>query len=160
MSKGQRTKPESRETKDAASGRRIRQITSHPSIHHHPFFFVAAYDRAMKRLIFVSDRAGKPQIFFEDRGSGQLVQVTDRQDLADWSIMPSGDGRYVYYTAGTAGYRTNLETFEEEQLADFGAVKMRGQGLVGAARGPTALSASGRWWAVPVKAGAGTSFAL
>ncbi|MCX7311878.1 MAG: hypothetical protein NTV56_09155, partial [Alphaproteobacteria bacterium] len=92
MSKGQRYPSESRETTDAASGRRIRQITSHPSIHHHPFFFVPAYDQAMKRLIFVSYRAGTPQIFFEDRASGELVQATGRPDLADWSIIPSGDG--------------------------------------------------------------------
>ena len=49
MSKGQRYPAESREAKDAASGRRIRQITSHPSIHHHPFFFVPAYDRGHAR---------------------------------------------------------------------------------------------------------------
>ena len=119
-----------------------------------------AYDRAMKKLIFVSYRTGKPQIFFEDRTSGELVQATDRPDLADWSIIPSGDGRYVYFTAGTAGWRVNLDTFEEEQLADFGAVEMREKGMVGAAMGTTALSASGRWWAVPVKAGPVTRFVL
>ena len=160
MSKGAHFPKESRESTDPLSGRRIRQVTSHPSIHHHPFFFVPAYDRAMKRLIFVSYRTGKPQIFFEDRGSGQLVQVTDRPDLADWSIIPSGDGRYVYFTAGTAGYRVNLDTFEEEQVADFGAVEMREKGMVGAAMGTTALSASGRWWAVPVKNGPVTRFVL
>ena len=146
--------------KDAASGRRIRQITSHPSIHHHPFFFVPAYDQAMTKMIFVSYRTGQPQIFFEDRASGELVQATDRPDLADWSIIPSDDGRYVYFTAGTAGWRVNLDTFEEEQLADFGAVEMREKGMVGAAMGTTALSNSGRWWAVPVKSGAVTRFVL
>ena len=89
MSKGQRYPAESREHTDAASGRRIRQITSHPSIHHHPFFFVPAYDRAMTRLVFVSYRTGLPQIFFEDRATAELVQATDRPDLADWSIIPS-----------------------------------------------------------------------
>src|SRR6185437_13370478 len=110
MSKSQRYPSESREQKDAASGRRIRQITSHPSIHHHPFFFVRAYDAAMKKLIFVSYRTGKPQIFFEDHASGDLVQATDRPDLADWSIIPSSDGHYVYFTAGTVGFRVNLDT--------------------------------------------------
>ena len=119
-----------------------------------------AYDRAMKRLIFVSYRTGTPQIFFEDRATGELVQATDRPDLADWSIIPSGDGRYVYFTAGTAGWRVDLDTFEEEQLADFGAVEMREKGMVGAAMGTTALSANGRWWAVPVKAGPVTRFVL
>ena len=76
------------------------------------------------------------------------------------ALSDLGDGRYVYFTAGTAGYRVNLDTFEEEQLADFGAVEMREKGMVGAAMGTTALSASGRWWAVPVKAGPVTRFML
>ena len=119
MSKGQRYPSENREHKDAASGRRIRQITSHPSIHHHPFFFVRAYDDAMQKLVFVSYRTGKPQIFFEDRASGELVQATDRPDLADWSIIPSADGRYVYFTAGTAGWRVNLDTFRGRATRRF-----------------------------------------
>ena len=160
MSVGRRLPPESREFRDEKTGRRMRQVTSHPSIHHHPFFFVAAYDTAMKRLIFVSYRTGKPQIYFEDRSDGSLVQVTDRSDLADWSIIPSLDGRSIYYTAGTGAWRTDLDTLKEEQLAAFGDVEMREKGMVGAAMGTTALSASGRWWAVPVKIGKVSRFVL
>ena len=160
MGKGATFRREDRVSVDPRSGRKVRQVTSHPSIHHHPFFFVPAYDRAMSKLIFVSYRTGSPQIFFEDRASGDLVQVTDRPDLADWSISPSADGRYVYFTAGTSAWRVDLDTFEEEELADFGAVEMREKGMVGAAMGTTALSRSGRWWAVPVKAGPVTRFVL
>src|SRR5262249_45344667 len=119
-----------------------------------------AYDRAMKKLIFVSYRTGKPQIFFEDRATGELVQATDRPDLADWSIIPASDGRHVYFTAGTAGWRGHPDTFQRQQRADFGAVEMREKGMVGAAMGTTALSANGRYWAVPVKAGPVTRFVL
>lgn len=160
MMKGARLPREDREFRDEQTGRRMRQVTSHPSIHHHPFFFVAAYDNKMKRMIFVSYRTGKPQIFFEERRDGTLVQVTDRPDLADWSIIPSLDGRYVYYTAGTGAWRTNLDTLEEEQLAAFGDVEMHEKGMVGAAMGTTALSANGRWWAVPVKMGKVSRFVL
>ena len=85
MSKGAFFPAESRESTDPQSGRRIRQVTTHPSIHHHPFFFVPAYDQTMKKLVFVSYRSGLPQIFFEDRATKELVQATDRPDLADWS---------------------------------------------------------------------------
>ena len=153
MTKGTRSPREDRVFRDERTGRRMRQITSHPSTHHQPFFFVAAYDTAMKRLNFVSYRTRMPQIFFEDRGDGSLVQVTDRPDLADWSIIPSLDGRYIYYTAGTGAWRTDLDTLVEDQLAAFGDVEMREKGMVGAAMGTTALSANGRWWAVPVKMG-------
>src|SRR4029079_16012927 len=107
MSPGQHYPAESRELKDPASGRRIRQITSHPSIHHHPFFFVPAYDQAMKKLVFVSSRTGKPDIFCEDRASGDLVRAANRPHSPAWPTIPSGDGRYVYFTAGTAGFRVN-----------------------------------------------------
>ena len=160
VSKSQRYPAESRELQDAASGRRIRQITSHPSIHHHPFFFVPAYDQAMKKLIFVSYRTGKPQIFFEDRPAANWcrrrtattspIGRSSRRTTAAMSISPPAP----------SGWRVNLDTFEEEQLADFGAVEMREKGMVGAAMGTTALSKSGRWWAVPVKTGAVTRFVL
>ncbi|MBI3434860.1 MAG: PD40 domain-containing protein [Proteobacteria bacterium] len=145
---------------DRLSGRGIRRVTAHASIHHHPFFFVPAYDRAMRRLIFVSHRTGAPQIFFEDRASGDLVQATDCADLAEWSIYPSADGRFVYFTAGTGAWRVDLGSLAEEQLADFGDAEMRERGMVGAAMGTTALSASGDWWAVPVRVGTLTRFIL
>jgi oligogalacturonide lyase len=138
---------------DARSKRKVRQVTDHPSIHHHPFFFVPAYDQAGEKLTFLSHRTGAPQIFYEDRAAGELVQVTDRTDLAEWSVYPSPDGRYVYFTAGTAAWRADLANFSETQMADFGAVEMREKGMVGAAMGTTALSADGRWWAIPVKTG-------
>ena len=158
--KGRRYRDEQRTSVDTKSGRRVRQVTDHPSIHHHPFFFVPAYDRDDRRLFFISHRTGAPQIFCEERASGDLVQVTDRPDLAEWSIYPSPDGRYVYFTAGVGAWRVNLEDFAEVQLADFGAVEMREKGMVGAAMGTTALSANGRWWAIPVKTGTSSRFVL
>jgi oligogalacturonide lyase len=138
----------------------VRQVTSEPCIHHHPFFFVPAYDRDGQRLIFVSHRSGAPQVFFEERASGELVQATGRNDIAEWSIHPSPDGRFVYFTAGTGAWRVGLDDFSETQLADFGAVEMREKGMVGAAMGTTALSSDGRWWAIPVKAGGVCRFVL
>jgi oligogalacturonide lyase len=160
MSKGRIWPKESVSIVDPRSGRRVRRITSHESIHHHPFFFVPAFDRAGKRMVFISHRTGTPQIFFEDRASGDLLQITDRQDLAEWSVHPSADGHHVYFVAGTGAWRIDLDTLAEEQLADFGAIEMREKGMVGAAMGTTALSANGRWWAVPVKAGKVSRFML
>jgi oligogalacturonide lyase len=145
---------------DPVSHKRVRQVTDHSSIHHHPFFFVPAYDRAGTKLVFVSHRTGAPQVFYEDRASGELVQATDRPDLAEWSVYPSPDGRFVYFTAGTGAFRVDLDDFTETQLADFGAVEMREKGMVGAAMGTTALAADGRWWAIPVKAGKVSRFVV
>jgi oligogalacturonide lyase len=151
--KGRREKTGARVEVDARSKRKVRQVTDHPSIHHHPFFFVPAFDRAGTKLFFVSHRTGKPQVYYEDRAAGEIVQVTDRDDLAEWSVYPSPDGRRVYFTAGTGAWCVDLQDLSETRLADFGAVEMREKGMVGAAMGTTALSADGRWWAIPVKAG-------
>ena len=153
MTKGTVFPSESRWLRDPETGARLRQVTTHPSIHHHPFFFVPAWDDAMRRLIFVSHRTGAPQLFAEEQDGGDIVQLTDRDDLAEWSFFPSHDGTSVYFVAGTGAFRLDLETLKEERLADFGAVQMRETGMVGAAMGTTALSSDDRWWAIPVKSG-------
>lgn len=131
----------------------MRQITDHESIHHHPFFIIPAYDDAMRRLIFVSHRTGRPEIFAEERATGELVQLTDHEGIAEYSVHPSHDGRYVYFTAGTGGWRVDTSTYEEEQLVDFGEVAMRESGMVADAMGTTALSIDDRWWAVRLGVG-------
>ncbi|MYD08850.1 MAG: hypothetical protein F4X02_02290 [Chloroflexi bacterium] len=151
MTRGSVFASESRYLTDEATGARIRRVTAHPSIHHHPFFFVPAYDGAMARLIFVSHRSGRPEIYAEDRDSGKLVQLTEREGLAEYSIYPSHDGRYVYYTAGAGGFRVDTETQREEQLVDLGAlgdIRLRERGMVADAMGTTALSFDDRYWAL------------
>jgi len=133
---------------DERSGAWLRQVTNASSVNHHPFFFVPAYDDDMRRLIFVSHRAGGPQIFAEECGTGELVQLTDHPNLGEWSVHPSHDGRYVYFTADAGGWRVETETCVAERLVDFGDVAMREHGMVGAAMGTTALSRCDRWWAV------------
>ena len=148
MTKGKIYPAESRTFTDLKTGASIRQITSHPSIHHQPFFLIPAYDDAMRWLIFTSERTGKPQIFAEDRSTANLIQLTDRTDISDFSIYPSHDGQYVYFTAGAGGWRVNIETFEEECLIDLGQATLREDGMVAAAMGTTALSACDGYWAI------------
>lgn len=152
--KGDTLPPESRMLVDAATGRSVRQVTTAPAIHHHPFYYLPAYDDAMQWLVFVSHRGGRPAVFAEERAGGRLVQFTDRPDLNEWSIHPSHDGRWVYFTAGSGAWRVSTGSgFREECLADFGDVPMIPPGMVGDAMGTTALSRDDRWWVVPVRLG-------
>jgi len=145
---------------DNASGRRIRQVTSHPSIHHHPFYYIPAFDDAMRRLIFISHRTGRPEIFAELRADGRLLQVTEHPGLAEWSLHPSHDGRYVYFTDASGAWRVELETLREECLVEFAGAEMREKGMVGAAMGTTTLSRDDAWWAIPVKVGGISRFVV
>lgn len=152
--KGDTLPPESRMLVDDATGRPVRQVTTAPAIHHHPFYYLPAYDDAMHWLVFVSHRGGRPAVFAEERASGRLIQLTDRPDLNEWSIHPSHDGRWVYFTAGSGAWRVSTGPgFPEECLADFGDVPMIPPGMVGDAMGTTALSRDDRWWVVPVRLG-------
>lgn len=138
---------------DARTGLEIRQVTDHPAIHHHPFYYVPPYDDAMKRLFFVSHRTGRPELWCEVRSSGELQQLTDQSDIAEWSVYPSHDGRYVYFTAGSGGWRVSTNTLVTEQLVEFAGPEGRAPGMVGAAMGTTALSHDDRYWAVSVWTG-------
>jgi len=136
---------------DPRTGARVRQVTNHSSITHHPFYYLPCMDDAMTRLFFVSHRTGRPEIWCEIRATGELQQLTDQPDLGEWSVHPSHDGRYVYYTAGQAAWRTATENSTAEQLVNFGSLAGREPGMVGAAMGTTTLSHDDRYWAVPVK---------
>ena len=151
--KGSVHEAESRSFVDPATGAAVRQVTSHPSIHHHPFYYLPAYDDAMTRLFFVSHRTGRPEVWCEVRATGELQQLTDQPDLGEWSAHPSHDGRFVYYTAGRGAWRVATDTGEAECLLDFGPLAGREAGMVGAAMGTTTLSHDDRYWAVPVKIG-------
>lgn len=153
MAKGSVYPSEVSEFRDPRTGVLVRQVTRHPSIHHHPFYYLPAFDDAMRWLIFASERTGSPQIFAEDRASGKLLQLTDRPDLNDWSIHPSHGGQHVYFTAGTGAWRVSIETQREEQLVAFDSANIREAGMVAGAMGTTSLSRDDRWWAIPVKHG-------
>ncbi len=153
MPKGTRCHSESKLLTDPRTGVRVRQVTSHPSIHHHPFFFIQAYDDAMRYLFFVSHRTGLPQVFAEERSSGDVIQLTDRPDLNEWSVWPGHGGRTVFFTAGTSAWKLDLVTLEEQLLTDFSATHCHGQGMVASAMGTTGLSRDDRWWAVSFKVG-------
>ncbi len=151
--------PESRAFSDPQTGAGIRQVTDHPSIHHHPFYYLPAYDDAMTRLFFVSHRTGRPEVWCEILSTGELQQLSDQPDLGEWSVHPSHNGRHVYFKAGQGAWRIATDGSGAELIVDFGAIiggsaASGGSGIrVGAAMGTTSLSRDDRYWAVPVKSG-------
>ena len=160
MSKGTIYPSETEMFKDAHTGVNIRQVTNHHSIHHQPFFFIPAYDDAMRWLIFISCRTGSPQIFAEARSTGSLIQLTDRPDLSDWSVYPSHSGNAVFFTAGTSAWRLDLETLEERELVNFSTAQSKQGSTVQPIGGTTGLSYDDRWWAVRFNVGEVSALAI
>ena len=66
--------------KDEQTGNEVIQLTSHKSVHHHPFFHVNAYNRNQDKLFFISHRSGLPQIMFADMETENLFQITQFMD--------------------------------------------------------------------------------
>ena len=112
----------------------------------------------MCRLVFVSYRTGTPQIFAEDRETGDLVQLTDRAGIDEWSIYPSRDGKFILFVADGGGWRLETDSLEETKLIDFHDEASAREGMVASGMGTTALSWDDRWWAVPVKVDRGFRF--
>ena len=158
MSRGKLYQSEARIFQDSCTGAAVRQVTDHPSIHHHPFFYIPAYDDEMKRLIFISHRTGRPEIFAELRNDGNLLQLTEHENISESSIHPSHDGRYVYFTDGGSGWRLDTDSLQEEKLVDFGNL-FSSEGKA-TATSTTSVSRCDNWWAVPVKVGDGAQFVI
>ena len=131
MPAGQWYPPETRAFMDAETGATIEQLTDHPSIHHHPFYYLPACDDAMRHLVVVSHRTGRAEVYTLEWDSGRLLRLTDQPDIAEWSVHTSHNGRYVYYTAGSGAWRVSTDTIVAEQLVDFGDASMRERGMVG-----------------------------
>ncbi len=142
---------------DRLTGRPVRQVTTAASIHHTPFFLVPAFDDAMAWLFFASDRTGRPELWAEERASGRLVQLTDQADLNPWSMHPSHDGRHLYFTAGTTGYRVELATLCVETVVELQGEGLRGEGMVADGMGTTSLSRCDRTWVMKVKQAGGAA---
>ena len=160
MSVGRELPSECRRFTDKATGRTVCRITGHPSQHHHNFFFVSSYSSGACHRLFVSHRNGPPALFMSDVASGAIVQCTARPDLNEWSIHPGRRSRFVVYTAGTAGYRLDLDSLEETEIIRFDAMSMRATGMVSGGMGTTALSHDDRWWAVRVNTAEGPSLVV
>ena len=152
MAKGSLYPSESITLVDEQTGVSIRQVTAAAAIHHPPFYYIPAYDDAMQWLCFVSHRTGRPEIFVERQDTGKLLQLTSRPNIDEWSLHPSHDGRYIYFTAGTGCWRVAVETEtpKEEELLHLPEAIIRKEGMVGAGTGTTALSHDDRYWAVVV----------
>ena len=163
MAAGTVSPSESVFSRDAQSGAEVRQVTTHGSLQHHPFYYLPAYDDEQRYLFFVSHRTGRPEVWAElrrvaachGRHAGCLLQLTDHPDLAEWSVHPSHDGRFVYFTDPHGAWRAEVQSQRTECLCDCGTTGSPASGMVGPAMGTSSVSRDDRWWAVPIRADRG-----
>lgn len=158
MSKGEVIHIEDIKHIDSVTGAVVRQVSHFNCINHHPFYYLPTFDDAMNFLTFVSHKTGRPEIFAEMRPDGKeedrrIIQLSEQDGLNEWSVHPSHDGSFVYFTTASGAWRVNTKTLEEEELYHFSKYIAKAKGMVGAAMGTTTVSHDDKFWAVPVKFG-------
>ncbi len=143
--------PEDRWITDLQTGQKIHQLTSHASIQHHPFFLSPAWDDSMQHIAVVSDRTGHNQLYLCRTSDYALIRISDVEEVDEWTVHPSRDGRYIYYHGDAKAIRTECSTGKSEVLLTEEEAS-RLCGGVGKAVFPTgrttALSKDDRYWAI------------
>ncbi|MFQ6040983.1 MAG: oligogalacturonate lyase family protein [Candidatus Poribacteria bacterium] len=119
MSKGKVYPPEKKVFKDAKTDVTIFQMTDYPATHHNLYFVNPSCTPDGKTVIFVSDRSGLANLYKADIETGEIVQLTDIDNLNSFSATSSKDNRRVFFSAGGEVRAIDLETLNEEVLARF-----------------------------------------
>ena len=110
---------ELREFQDDQTGAHIYQLTNDTSINHNLYFLTSSFTPDQEHLIFTSYRSGKPNFFKLEFPNGDIVQLTDADEVHGYSGVISKDGTELFYTQADAIKAIHLDTFEERVLAEF-----------------------------------------
>ncbi len=110
---------ELREFQDDQTGAHIYQLTNDTSINHNLYFLTSSFTPDQKHLIFTSYRSGKPNFFKLEFPNGDIMQLTDADDVHGYSGVISKDGSELFYTQADAIKAIHLDSFEERVLAEF-----------------------------------------
>ena len=110
---------ELREFQDDQTGAHIYQLTNDTSINHNLYFLTSSFTPDQAHLIFTSYRSGKPNFFKLQFPKGDIVQLTDADEVHGYSGVISKDGTELFYTQADAIKAIHLETLAERVLAEF-----------------------------------------
>ena len=110
---------ELQEFQDTQTGAHIYQLTNDTSINHNLYFLTSSFTPDQAHLIFTSYRSGKPNFFKMEFPKGDIVQLTDADDIHGYSGVISKDGTELFYTQADTIKAIHLDTFEERVLAEF-----------------------------------------
>lgn len=140
--KGAQSPSELRIHRDAATGVRVWQATSHPSINHATYFLQSSFTPDGKTLLFISNRGGNWQLFrIRPFPEGLIEQLTDGPPIHPFSPAVHPDGDQVFVVRGGGLWALSLSTLEEKAVVDFGAASM----------GEPSLDVSGEWVVAALK---------
>lgn len=120
----ERAAPEWQTYRDPETGAAIRQWTSGATMNHHLYFTNPSYSADGTLGVFVSYRAGYPDLHAIDLASGEIVRITRRTDLNPFSPAASPREAAAYFSARDQVVRVDLDTGEEDVVATFPGARL------------------------------------
>ena len=110
---------ELREFKDQETGAHIYQLTNDETINHNLYFLTSSFTPDQNYLIFTSYRSGKANFYKLSFPDGDILQLTDGDEIHGYSGVISKSGTKLFYTEGDAIKEVHFDTFAERVLAEF-----------------------------------------
>ena len=110
---------ELQEFEDQNTGTHVYQLTNDNTINHNLYFLTPSFTPDQKHLIFTSYRSGKANFYKIQYPGGDIVQLTNGEEVHGYSGVIAKDGTELFYTEGDSIKAINLDTFEERVLAVF-----------------------------------------
>jgi oligogalacturonide lyase len=134
---------------DAETGTKIHQVTNVPCIHHHPFYYVPAFDATSNFLSFISHRTGRPEIYQYSLIDKTIYQITSHANISEWTFHPSHFGNSIFFMDKLGAWKINGDSFKNEKLLDFNQISENNE--VGICTATTTVSHDDLWWVFIMK---------
>lgn len=135
--------------KDPETGTVIHQITAAEAVHHHPFYYIPAFDATSQNLIFISKRTGRSEIYQYNLLEKTIFQITDQPHISEWTFHPSYHGRDIFFTDNIGAWKINCITHKTELILEFKNISENNE--IGESKATTTLSHDDLWWVIPMK---------
>ncbi len=129
---------------DRATGARVHQITSHPSINHPTYFLQSSFTPDGRAVIFTSYRTGNAQLFEAGFPDGEIRQLTRGAAIHPYSPAVHPEGDRVFFVRGGGIWEIHRRTLAERRIVEF----------AGGQLGECSLGAGGEWLTAAIKLGA------
>ena len=110
---------ELQEFEDQNTGTHVFQLTNDNTINHNLYFLTPSFTPDQKYLIFTSYRSGKANFYKIQFPDGDIVQLTNGEEVHGYSGVIAKNGTKLFYTEGDSIKAINLDTFEECVLAEY-----------------------------------------
>lgn len=110
---------ELQEFEDQNTGTHVYQLTNDNTINHNLYFLTPSFTPNQKNLIFTSYRSGKANFYKIQFPDGDIVQLTNGEEVHGYSGVIAKNGTELFYTEGDSIKAIHLDTFEERVLAVF-----------------------------------------